>query len=246
MLTRLRATLAQSDQSAPRPPKHVTICSVSWPIWPMSYEHLSLLSRVTAICMPEACSRRPPTSTERCPESAPRANASIASPTTCFNSPANKPPTNRPRSSTCTLIATAVAADLQAANPGHNIGLRSTPGTHSVCGSPARIHQALLNLAANACHHSETTDEVLISITSDETSVIMEVIDHGPGIDPADHDQIFLPFYRADTSRSRHGRSGAGLGLALAKQIADQHQGTITVETTPGGGATFVLSLPRH
>ena len=57
-------------------------------------------------------------------------------------------------------------------------------------------------------------------------------------------DKIFLPFYRGDDSRTRDGHGGAGLGLALAKQIAEQHNGHVSVEATAGGGATFRLTIP--
>ena len=70
------------------------------------------------------------------------------------------------------------------------------------------------------------------------------MIDHGSGVDPAEAERIFLPFYRPETSRGRDGRGGAGLGLAIASRVVEQHHGTITVEPTPGGGATFVITLP--
>ena len=72
----------------------------------------------------------------------------------------------------------------------------------------------------------------------------VRVADHGPGVDAADRERIFLPFYRSDAARSRDGQHGAGLGLALARQIAEQHNGTLSVESNPDGGATFVFSVP--
>ena len=68
--------------------------------------------------------------------------------------------------------------------------------------------------------------------------------DHGPGVDPAEIDNIFLPFYRPQTSRGRDGRGGAGLGLAITQQVIDRFDGTVAVEATPGGGATFTLVVP--
>ncbi len=142
-------------------------------------------------------------------------------------------------------IATAVADDLQAANPDCRVTIRSEPGDHRITGTPARIHQAILNLGANACHHAPT-GPVVIGIESSSDAVVIRVIDHGPGVDPAEQDRIFLPFYRVDLSRIRNGQSGAGLGLALTKQIADRHNGSVSVEETPGGGATFVLTFPAE
>ena len=78
------------------------------------------------------------------------------------------------------------------------------------------------------------------------THLDVSVVDHGPGIDDADRERIFLPFVRLDVSRTRTGHAGAGLGLALANQIAASHQGTIRVDATPGGGATVTLRLPQR
>lgn len=143
-------------------------------------------------------------------------------------------------------IAAKVTADLRAANPEHHITLHCGPGHQHVTGTPARIHQAILNLGANACDHGTRAGKVVIRVDNDDTAVTVQVIDHGPGVDPGDRAQIFLPFYRADTSRSRYESGGAGLGLALTKQIADRHHGTVDVGETPGGGATFTLSFPAH
>jgi len=141
-------------------------------------------------------------------------------------------------------IAAVVIDDLRAANPDHLLRLELLEGEHAVTGTPSRIHQAILNLGANACAHSEPADEVVISVSSDAVSVRTRVIDKGPGVSAGMRDQVFLPFFRGDTSRSRQGHGGAGLGLALTKQIAELHRGSVGVEATPGGGATFVLSLP--
>ncbi len=145
-------------------------------------------------------------------------------------------------------IAEVVVADLQAAHPDHHITLGVTGEGHVVIGSPARLHQAILNLGANACHHSNPADPVSVDVASRPgtvpETVCVRVVSHGPGVDPVDCDRVLLPFYRADRARRRHGRTGAGLGLALTKRIADHHDGTIALKTTPGGGATFVLSLP--
>ena len=142
-------------------------------------------------------------------------------------------------------IAAEVTEDLRAAHPDHHISFHADPGDHRLTGTPARIHQAILNLGANACQHSGPGDEIAIRVGSDDATVVTRVIDHGPGIDPADRHRVFRPFYQADPSRSRQGRGGAGLGLAVTRQVANQHHGTIGIETTPGGGATFVLSLPK-
>ncbi len=71
----------------------------------------------------------------------------------------------------------------------------------------------------------------------------MEVADSGPGLDPDDAARVFERFYRADPSRSRD-RGGSGLGLAIVAAIAEAHGGRASVESRPGSGARFVVSLP--
>ncbi|MDO9407885.1 cell wall metabolism sensor histidine kinase WalK [Patulibacter sp.] len=70
---------------------------------------------------------------------------------------------------------------------------------------------------------------------------VVRVVDHGGGVTDEERERIFDRFRRGDTSRGRH---GSGLGLAIVRQVATVHGGTIDVEETPGGGATFVLTLP--
>jgi two-component system OmpR family sensor kinase len=84
---------------------------------------------------------------------------------------------------------------------------------------------------------------------ADETSsgmplTVVEVRDHGPGVDPDKARKVFERFYRADPSRTRGQGGGNGLGLAIAAAIVAAHQGRIGVARTAGGGATFVVELP--
>jgi two-component system OmpR family sensor kinase len=72
---------------------------------------------------------------------------------------------------------------------------------------------------------------------------VIEVRDHGPGISEEDAAKVFERFYRADTSRTRE-TGGSGLGLAIVAAIVGSHRGSVRVETTDGGGATLVVSLP--
>lgn len=73
------------------------------------------------------------------------------------------------------------------------------------------------------------------------THAVLAVVDHGPGVPEADRARIFDRFRRGDTARGQH---GSGLGLAIVRQVATVHGGSVAVEETPGGGATFVLRLP--
>ena len=141
-------------------------------------------------------------------------------------------------------VVADVVDDLRSAHPERSIVHQIPPGIEShVVGAPGRMHQAILNLGANACGHSD--GDVQIALAADRNHLDISVIDHGPGIDEADRERIFQPFVRLDASRTRTDDAGAGLGLALANQIVASHQGTISVEETPGGGATITARLPR-
>ena len=72
---------------------------------------------------------------------------------------------------------------------------------------------------------------------------MIEVVDHGEGIPPQIREKIFQRFWRADTSRTRE-TGGSGLGLAIVSSIVAAHNGVVDVVETPGGGATFRVSLP--
>ena len=143
-------------------------------------------------------------------------------------------------------VVRAVVDDLRAAYPGRRIETELDPRSGAtVAGDPARIHQAILNLGANACTHTPTSTPITIAVETAPDAVEISLVDHGAGIDPDEQEQIFLPFYQADSSRARNGHNGAGLGLAVTQQIAHEHQGSITVHPTPGGGSTFTLRLSR-
>ena len=75
-------------------------------------------------------------------------------------------------------------------------------------------------------------------------TVVLAIVDHGPGIKPEDAKRIFERFYRGDESRDRE-TGGTGLGLAIVAAIAKQHDGSVVISDTPGGGATLELRLPR-
>ncbi len=142
-------------------------------------------------------------------------------------------------------IVRSVVADLKAAHPEIPIGLEIASEMNcEVLGHAHGLHQAILNVGSNACQHTAPEAGIQFDVTTDETCMFIKVTDHGPGVDPAEIDNIFLPFYRPQTSRGRDGRGGAGLGLAITQQVIDRFDGTVAVEATPGGGATFTLVVP--
>jgi len=79
-------------------------------------------------------------------------------------------------------------------------------------------------------------------VRADRQQVTVQVADTGPGIASEVLPHIFECFYRADRSRSTNGN---GLGLSLAQSVIRAHGGALTVETAPGAGSTFTISLPR-
>lgn len=149
-------------------------------------------------------------------------------------------------------VAHDVVDDLRAAHPeldiDVDIGINAASGPSAVLvnGSPGQIHQAVLNLTSNACRYAGSEGGVKVVVGTIADAATVAVVDHGPGIAPEERDRVFLPFYRPDGSRSRDGRGGAGLGLALTRQIVTNHGGSVTIEGTPGGGATVTMTIPTE
>jgi Histidine kinase-, DNA gyrase B-, and HSP90-like ATPase len=108
---------------------------------------------------------------------------------------------------------------------------------------PDHFPRAVTNLLANANQHTPPTSAVEVSVRRLNGDVVVEVADHGPGIDPTLGDQLFERFTRADPSRSS-ASGGSGLGLAIAAAVAAAHGGRCEVRPTEGGGATFTLTVP--
>lgn len=140
------------------------------------------------------------------------------------------------------LVADAVA-DFRAVEPGRQLTASLAPGA-MVTGDEDRLRQLVGNLLANVRVHTPPDTPVEVSLTPDADSVVVAVADHGPGIDPEHVERVFDRFYRADAARTRD-RGGSGLGLAIASSIAAAHGGSLEHSATPGGGATFKLTLPR-
>ncbi len=114
-----------------------------------------------------------------------------------------------------------------------------------VLGDENKIRQVVTNLLGNALRYSPEGSPIEIGVGVDASRGVgvIAVIDHGPGIPPQLRDKIFQRFWRADTSRTRE-TGGSGLGLAIVAAIVQSHHGTIEVDETPGGGATFRVLLP--
>lgn len=114
-------------------------------------------------------------------------------------------------------------------------------------GDPAMLRRAFLNLVDNAIKYSRAGGEVGVTLSRAEAWWEVRVADQGPGIAAHDVDRVFDRFYRGDAARTRvreTATSGAGLGLAIARYIAELHGGALTVATTDSTGTTFLLRLP--
>ena len=108
-----------------------------------------------------------------------------------------------------------------------------------------KIRQVITNLMGNAMRFTAPDSPIELEITVDSRTqrASIAVVDHGEGIPPQIRENIFQRFWRADSSRARE-TGGSGLGLAIVAAIVASHNGTVDVVDTPGGGATFRVSLP--
>lgn len=152
----------------------------------------------------------------------------------------------RARSSAAdTAVTTVAAADVQAAPVTADATATATVRRAVVLAEENKIRQVITNLMANAIRF--TTDdsplEIRVSVDDAAERAMIEVVDHGEGIPPQIREKIFQRFWRADTSRTRE-TGGSGLGLAIVSSIVAAHNGHVDVIETPGGGATFRVSLP--
>ena len=105
-----------------------------------------------------------------------------------------------------------------------------------------RLTQAVMQLAENAAHHTQDGDEIAIGSQIADGIARIWVRDSGPGIRVEDQGKIFRRFERADSRRTSS--EGAGLGLAIARTIAEAHRGSLDLDSRPGAGATFTITVP--
>jgi two-component system OmpR family sensor kinase len=148
------------------------------------------------------------------------------------------------------VLAADAAQDARTIAPDRHVaatGIHGPIGPTELEADERQLRQVVTNLVTNARVHTPpgTPVEILVGRV-DPAHVALHVRDHGPGIPPEARATVFERFYRADTSRSRGKGGGNGLGLAIVEAIVEAHRGSVRVEETPGGGATFVVELPVH
>jgi len=113
----------------------------------------------------------------------------------------------------------------------------------SVTGYRPGVEQIVLNIVSNAVKYTPRGGEVCITAAVDGANVTLSVKDNGPGIPEADMPRIFERFYRVEKGRSRE-TGGTGLGLGLAREMAREAGGDLTLESVFGEGTTVVITLP--
>jgi two-component system sensor histidine kinase KdpD len=122
---------------------------------------------------------------------------------------------------------------------GHRLSIDTEVELPDMLTDPPLLERIVENLVRNALDHSppETPVRVTAGVVGDR--IDMRIIDRGPGIDPDTRHMIFEPYWTLDDSHM----AGVGLGLAVAKGLADALGHQITVDDTPGGGTTMILSV---
>lgn len=124
----------------------------------------------------------------------------------------------------------------------HSVEVRIPPHLVQLSADPELAGIALRQLLANAAKYSSPTSKITISVEKSDETITITVLDEGPGIPPNELNAIFERFYRGN--RAHDSVPGTGMGLSIARDIANAHGGSLKAENRLGGGARFSLSLP--
>lgn len=108
------------------------------------------------------------------------------------------------------------------------------------------LMRMLLNLLDNAAKYSPPEETIRLRASSDDTRIVVEVVDRGPGIDAADLERAFEPFFRSRAAQTRSTSDGLGLGLTLCRRVVEAHGGVLTAASAPGSGTTMRVVLPAR
>jgi two-component system phosphate regulon sensor histidine kinase PhoR len=141
------------------------------------------------------------------------------------------------------LAADAIAAARIQAGEHLTLHLAVKPSLPAVAADRDKLRQVLVNLVANAVKYSPAGGRIEVEVKPEDGHVAVVVRDEGLGIAPSEQSLIFEKFYRADANMIG-GVSGSGLGLYISRELVHRMGGTISVESEPGEGSTFVVTLP--
>ena len=145
-------------------------------------------------------------------------------------------------------IVRDAAQDAGATQPDRRIEVDAPVDGPVIVGDESLLIQLVNVLVANALAHTPVSVPVALSATLKGTAAVILVADQGPGLEPEAAERVFDRFWRAESSRNRTKGGvrlgGAGLGLAIAHSITEAHNGTITLDTSPGADCTFSVRLP--
>jgi signal transduction histidine kinase len=152
-------------------------------------------------------------------------------------------PSDRVPSDLSVIVTEALDGRPSAGDGGGTIERRLEPDLPVVV-DPSEVERIVRNLVDNAVRYAGVDARIEVRTSRTDGEAAVDVRDDGPGIAPEDLDRIFEPFYRARATATD--REGAGLGLSIARDLADRNGGRLTVTSSPGSGTTFRLSLPRR
>jgi len=141
------------------------------------------------------------------------------------------------------VLREVAAATQEATREPLTIDLAVADRLPAVVGDEAALRRAFQNLIGNAVKYGAGAGWAGVEAVAEVSRLVVTVRDRGIGIAPADQERIFDPFYRAADVVSAQ-IQGAGLGLSLVKRIVEAHGGRVTVDSAPGKGSAFVVSLP--
>ncbi|HEY4463952.1 MAG TPA: HAMP domain-containing sensor histidine kinase [Streptosporangiaceae bacterium] len=157
------------------------------------------------------------------------------------------------------VLAADAVQDTRMIAPGRPVNLTVEPGgAFLILGDELRLRQVIGNLMSNALTHTPDGTPIDVRLGSglvhgasgdpgrpapSVPAVVLDVADHGEGLTPEQAERVFERFYRADQARNRKS-GGSGLGLAIVSALVAAHGGTASVQSSPGQGATFRITLP--
>ena len=140
-------------------------------------------------------------------------------------------------------LLTTLAKRMELVSTGHTLHLSLDEKLPQLEGDPDKLIQAITNVLSNAIKYSPMGGDILIKSSGEGKSVHVSIQDHGIGITSEDIKNIFTSYHRIDSDSTRY-IQGTGLGLSMVHEIIHLHEGKIWVESIPGHGSTFHLSLP--